>query len=585
MTEATEKKTDSREYLREIVRSNGALGRFWRKDRQLGAQVKSPTEGQVMINTDPLAFGGRGCISSIRNPVHAGPPFGWRPITFAEYAKRLRSNPLEKLRIFGRRSAYELKFFFLPWDEAPPKKIFDQSLLVMAPYAETAAFELSRRTREYLESLMVDGQPTLAQSLRARSSAEDNMFGLDMLVLYDLVGEIAIFKALFGGLLLKGQFLPHDQLAGHIKSEVNSLADMLEKRQLDMFLTDLTSRVLDTYLISLDRLYSKSDVFSALTAPQMKGYVQEVYYELQELRTMSENICAASVFLGHPLDLSRWIAELRNHDYALREILERAYKTDWDSYTITEDRAIFFRDRFAYPPEIAWWMWFSLEKETDQALRKVFAFDPIEVRRRTGLKVATEKELPTMMPAEALVGKEVELLVIRSDKFYPIFGLHLPALKVDSVLSAKPEEGAYFLARPIEGADPIVVKIDDELTYHVTGVRFGNSLPRSAPQIVTDAATSRLMRSNPYRRIIVEVSIDTEPDAQVDPSYPQQGKAETSEDEGEGEELTLPTANALLASYIPGEPSAFEILNYKILERYLKEIKAEHEARDIDYAR
>lgn len=582
----TEKKTDTREFLREIVRSNGALGGFWRRHDQLGAKVRSPTAGQVMISVDPLAFGGKGCISAIENPVHIGPPFGWSPITFAEWARRIRSGPADKLRIFGRRCAYELRFFGLPWEDAPPKKIFDTSFLLIGPEAPIAAFEVSRKTREYVETLMVEGHDTLAKSFRTRLDADDNTFGLDMIILYDLIGELVIFRGLFGNLLQEGTLQVHTQLMERIKSEVAALNDLMGKRHLDMFMTDLTSRMLDSYIVSLDHIYSKSDVFSMLVAPQMKGYFQQVYFGLQELRTMSENICAASVFLGHPPDLYRWITEFRNHDYALRELLERAYKVDWNSYLITEDRKLFFRDRFAYPPEIAWWMWFSLEKETGLPLDSVFAFDAKDVRKRTGLRVTTEKELPTPAPMDALVGKDVELMVIRSENYHPIVGLHLPSLRVDSVQSLGSSEGSYFLSKPTEGSEPIILNTERG-PYRVVGVRFGNCLPRSAPQTITDIPTSRSMRSNPYKRIIVEASIDVRKVNQAEPTGPAperaQGAAEEEDDDDDAG--TISGVYALLASYEPGQPSAFEIQRYKLLEKYLSEIKAEREARDMDYAR
>lgn len=585
MAVETEKKADTREFLREIVRSNGALGSFWRRYDQLGAQVRSPTAGQVMISVDPLAFGGKGCISAIENPVHIGPPFGWSPITFSDWTRRIRSGPVDKLRIFGRRCAYELRFFLLPWEDVPPKKIFDTSLLVIGQEAPLAAFEVSRKTRELLETLMVEGHDTLAKSLKARLDADDNMFGLEMVILYDLVGELAIFRGLFGDLLQGEMLQVHTQLMERIKSEIAALNDLMEKRHLDMFMTDLTSKMMDSYIVSLDHLYGKSDVFPGLVAPQMKGYVQQVYYGLQELRTMSENICAASVFLGHPPDLHRWIAEFRNHDYALREILEKAYNADWNSYLITEDRKLFFRDRFAYPPEIAWWTWFSLEKETGRPLDSMFAFDAKDVRQRTGLRVTTEKELPTPAPMDALVGKDVELLIIRSEDYHPVVGLHIPSLRVDKALSAGSSEGAYFSSKPIEGSEPVIFKTETE-SYRVAAVRFGNCLPRSAPQIVTDSATSRMMKNNPYRRIIVEASIDLERVEQAEPAdaVPGQGQEAAEEDHEDGGD-TISGAYALLAAYEPEQPSAFEIQRYKLLEKYLNEIKAEREARDMDYAR
>lgn len=558
-----ESNKDSREYLREVIRSNGMLGEFWARERLLCVQVKHPTYGNVRFLIDPEAFGGRGCVFDAVAPRHKGDPFGWRRIGFSEFVRMLMPGLSHRLSLIHRRAASELRTF-VGMSEAPQVRAVTPAHLAIAGDAEAAAESVLVRLRRHIDGLMVDGQKSLAGSLKQRGETSDPTFPSDLLSLYDLVGEALALISLFGQFLSGQRRLEAEQLLSATRDQVAGLCESLDKHAFDMTMLNFLMGHLDSYIVGLSRMTSKAKLVPFLTESATVAFLQELYYSVLETRTMAENIFSAAVYMEHPADLERWIAEFRCHDYALRELMDTVYAANPKISATTSDLEVFRRDRFMYPPEVAWWMWHALEKETGLPLPRALAFDPEHAAKKLGLRPAPSDEVLTNLKPKALIGRLVEIVLVHSP-FDAIVGAKLAPLEVTGVTESELGEAGYLIASP---SKPITLRFNPETTLSVKKVRFGSSLPRSPPQAVADDAFRALMKVNPYKRIIVDVSIATSDDGSP----------------GSSDELSF-LGYGMLGLIEPGAPSVFEIQRYRLVEKMLTELEAASKAWDVDYRR
>lgn len=558
-----EEHRDSREYLKEVVRSNGRIGRFWVRGDSLCVQIRHPVYGNIRFLVDPEAFGGRGCIYDAVGPAHVGDPFGWQRVSFAEFTKGLRPPLSGRLLMLGRTSVSEARKFVGSSEQIPSRTI-TRAHHAIATWAPAAAADIVMRIDQLTHELMMDGQKSLSGSLRQRGESSHPTFLGDMLSLHDLLGEACVFRSLFGGLLQGREKEALDQAISRVKGEMQALSDSLEKRAYDVTLLSFTLRLLDVYIITLSRLTSKSMAVPGLTRPALVAFAEEVYYGLLERRTMAENIFAASALTGHPPELERWIAEFRYHDYALRELLDKAHSASPLTLGSPNDMSLFFRDRFGYPPEVAWWMWHAVEKETGMPLDRSFAFDRAEVTRKIGLRSSPSEEVSTALGPEALVGRFVEILIMDSP-IAPLIGTVLPRMKVVETTESELDEKGYLMA--VLG-EPMNISLPEELVFSIDRVRFGSSLPRSPPQAVMDDGFKALMNANPYRRVVVDVS-----------SSPPEGQS--SDHKGHMTHVGY----GLLGLVEDGRPSIFEIQRYRMVEKFVELQREEAKAWEVDYLR
>lgn len=554
---------DSREYLREVVRSNGRLGKFWTRGQSVCVQIRHPMYGDVRFLVDPGAFGGRGCVYDAVGPKHIGDPFGWRGMGFAEFAQKMRPSILDRLSSLGLKSASEARTF-VGSSEPPQKMVMTRSHLAVADKAPMAAADVVLRIRGLTDGLLVEGQKSLSSSLKYRGDNGDPLLTSSLLSLYDLLGEASILSSLFGHFLGERDTHELNRMMAFVKEELKALDESLDRNGFDITMINFTVNMLDSYVVGLSRLTSKAVMIPALSRAALVAFSEEMYYGLLETRTMAENIHAAALITGHPPDFGRWIAEFRYHDYALRELLDKVFVASPSILRPSPDMSVFHRDRFRYPPEVAWWMWHGVEKESGAPLPQAFAFDPRQVSQRTGIKPAGPDEVATNLKPEALLQRYVEVLMFHSP-FPSVVGQVLQNMRVVKIVKSEFDESGYYLATLVE---PITVNLTPEMSLSIAKVRFGSSLPRSPPQAVVDDGYNALMKANPYKRLMVDVSASG-PGAHSTPA---------------ASDLTY-LGFGLLGLVEIGQPSLFEIQRYRFVQKFVEKRDAEAKAWEVDYRR
>ena len=548
--------------MREVVRSNGRAGEFWHRDGLLCVQIRNPAFGNIRFTVDPEAFGGRGCINAATRPRHVGDPFGWKRIGFVEFARELKPRMDDQILLFFHRSISEARAF-VGLSESQARRSLSLSPRAASQRYVSAAADLVGRVQRFVNSQLVDGQPSLSASLKWRGDNGDQNIGADLLSLYDLLGEMNVSRLLFGPVFSPPDNALLNNTISLVSREIETLCSSLEPRAFDIAILNITMELLDSYLISLNTLTSKSLMLPAFTEPTARAFAQEVYYSLQEARAVAENVFTAALLTGHPPDLTRWISEFRYNDYALRELLEKMRSAHPRTHGTSSDMSVLCRDRFRYPPEVCWWMWHATETEMGAPLARIFDFNSLGVSSALGQRQGPSDEISTAEGPEALVGQQVEVLIIRTP-VPPLLGTSL-ALKVAEVTKSELDEAGYFIALPQE---PVNLTNDSGEVLTLSKFRFGSSLPRSPPQAVLDAGFNSTMKTNPYKKVVVDVSAEFSAGASA----------------GAPADFSF-IGFGLLGLIEPGQPSIFEIQRYRLVQDFIKEREEAAKAWDVDYAR